>query len=145
MANSHPKGGPASFRPSELQNRKHKGTFETNGNTHSREAQGVHTTTKFEKRRMPTSLLSRQRPVPLSSLRLFSLTTSLLPVLSQPVHGERRASLLRQRAPSSGCMARCSHNVWNFRRKFDPLVHDQHFHCIVLFEPETSKSRECFI
>ena len=50
MADSHPKGGPASFRPSELYT-KHKGTFETTGINHSKKAQSVHTTTKIEKER----------------------------------------------------------------------------------------------
>ena len=52
LKNSQPQilsKGSASFRPSETTH-KHKGTFEMTGITHSNEAQGVHTTTKIERK-----------------------------------------------------------------------------------------------
>ena len=90
MANSHPKGGPASFRPSEPCT-KHTGTFETMGITHSKKAQGGSHDDKIRKRRMPTGPLSLQRPVTLFLLTSVFSHQITSPFLSQPAHGERRA------------------------------------------------------
>ena len=86
MASSHSKGGPASFRPSEQKKHKHNGTFETKGIAHSKKAQGVHTLRQNSKKKDNHPPFFQFLPPPPS------------PLLSQSVHGERKAFLLRQGA-----------------------------------------------
>ena len=81
MANSHPKGSPASFRPSELHT-KHKSTFETTEFLTRKRHQVFNTTANFAKKRVPASQL-RQR-----NLSRFLLTnySELIPHRSLTQH-----------------------------------------------------------
>ena len=135
-ANSHLKGGPASFRPSELLY-KHNGTFETKGIAHSKQAQGVHNATKIRKRRIPTSPLSPQRPVTLSSLLLF-LSPHPFSFIVTPVHGAWRAFSATKGllAATSQLPSACIswHNMSRAMRQLSPT----------LAKSQSSRTREIF-